>query len=91
MTDQTVAPASKASASRRPAIIRTVTVAPHGLWCLFFILAPLAFGLAFELGFNPILAIIAVQGGASLGGYMPWTMLGSLQIGMFEGIFGSHQ
>ena len=43
MTDQTVAPASKASASRRPAIIRAVTVAPHGLWCLFFILAPLAF------------------------------------------------
>ncbi len=67
-----------------------VMAAMGGDTAAFLVLAPLAFGLAFELGFNPILAIIAVQGGASLGGYMPWTMLGSMQIGMFEGLFGSH-
>ena len=42
MTDGT-ALAPKARPSRRPAIVRAVTVAPHGLWCLLFILAPLAF------------------------------------------------
>ena len=42
MTDGT-ALAPKARSSRRPAIVRAVTVAPHGLWCLLFILAPLAF------------------------------------------------
>ena len=42
MTDG-AALAPKARPSRRPAIVRAVTVAPHGLWCLLFILAPLAF------------------------------------------------
>ena len=42
MTDG-IALAPKARSSRRPAIVRAVTVAPHGLWCLLFILAPLAF------------------------------------------------
>lgn len=42
MTDGTALP-PKARASRKPAIVRAVTVAPHGLWCLLFILAPLVF------------------------------------------------
>ena len=42
MTDQAARP-PRAKPSRRPAIVRAVTVAPHGLWCLLFILAPLVF------------------------------------------------
>ena len=42
MTDQKVAP-PRAQIDRRPAIVHAVTVAPHGLWCALFILAPLAF------------------------------------------------
>lgn len=56
----------------------------------FLIIAPLAFGLAIEMGFNPILAVIAVQAGGSLGGYMPWSTVGALQIGLFEKLFESH-
>ena len=43
MTEQKVAPPPRVRPSRRPAIVRAVTVAPHGLWCLLFILAPLVF------------------------------------------------
>ena len=43
MTDETVALPERARPSRKPAIVRAVTVAPHGLWCLLFILAPLVF------------------------------------------------
>jgi len=43
MTGQTLAPAPRVRQSRKPAIVRAVTVAPHGLWCLLFILAPLVF------------------------------------------------
>ena len=43
MTEQKVVPPQRARQSRRPAIIRAVTVAPHGLWCALFILAPLVF------------------------------------------------
>ena len=42
MTDQTVRQ-PRVKASRRPSIARAVTVAPHGLWCLLFIIAPLVF------------------------------------------------
>ncbi len=42
MTDQSVRP-PQARASRRPSIARAVTVAPHGLWCALFIIAPLIF------------------------------------------------
>ncbi len=42
MTDLTVRQ-PRAKASRRPSIARAVTVAPHGLWCLLFIIAPLVF------------------------------------------------
>ena len=42
MTDQAVRP-PQAKPNRRPAIVRAVTVAPHGLWCLLFIIAPLVF------------------------------------------------
>lgn len=53
------------------------------------IMAPLCFGLAIQMGYSPLLAIIAVQAGGSLGGYMPWAVVGAMQIGMFEGLFGS--
>ena len=43
MTEQKVPPEPRVKPSRRPAIVRAVTVAPHGLWCLLFILAPLVF------------------------------------------------
>lgn len=43
MTEQKVVPPPRVKPSRRPAIVRAVTVAPHGLWCLLFILAPLVF------------------------------------------------
>ena len=43
MTEQKVVSPSRERASRRPAIVRAVTVAPHGLWCALFILAPLVF------------------------------------------------
>lgn len=42
MTDQSVRP-PQARASRCPSIVRAVTVAPHGLWCALFIIAPLIF------------------------------------------------
>ena len=43
MTDETIALPERARPSRKPAIVRAVTVAPHGLWCAIFILAPLIF------------------------------------------------
>ena len=43
MTEQKVTPEPRVKPSRRPAIVRAVTVAPHGLWCTLFILAPLVF------------------------------------------------
>lgn len=71
-------------------IITFVISALGGDQASMLIMAPIAFGFAIEMGFNPILAIIAVQGGGSLGGYMPWATVGALQISLFERPFGSH-
>ena len=43
MTEMQTIRGERPRVNRRPAIIRAVTVAPHGLWCVLFILAPLAF------------------------------------------------
>lgn len=71
-------------------IITFVISAMGGDQASMLIMAPIAFGFATSMGFNPLLAILAVQAGGSVGGYLPWATVGALQISMFEGLFGDH-
>ena len=51
-------------------------------------LSPIAFNLALEVGFNPILAFLALAVGALAGGMMPWTSTGVMFKGIAETYLG---
>ena len=52
------------------------------------IMSPIAFSLAAEIGFSPVLAVVAVSLGALGGGIQAWTSTGVMFKGIAEGTLG---
>lgn len=51
------------------------------------IMSPIAFQLAAEIGFSPVLAVLAISLGSLAGGIQPWTSSGVLFVGIAENTF----